>query len=104
MGEILRIANWTAGCLILYGNHTDGLVNVNGKHVDVRDGLAWGISRDTCYKYCGPELLQQVCADSIRRTNLLRLMTWCGFDLAQAIMLTRFAIDFQFQALCTSFH
>ena len=67
MGEVYRVANWTAGCLELYGdNNTYGLVSRIGKPVYVRDDLAWGISRDACYRYCGPELLQQVCTESVR--------------------------------------
>lgn len=66
MGELYRTANWTAGCEWLYGNTTTfGLVDRLGIPVHVRDDHAWGISKDACYQFCGPEKLQQVCLESI---------------------------------------
>lgn len=107
LAEVYRTANWTQGCIELYGNTTiDGLVDRIGHPVDVRDGLAWGISRDACYKYCGPDLLQQVSMPRLHLQNgpSHAAPLFPAFDSAQTIMLTKPAIDFHVQALCTSFY
>lgn len=51
MGEAMRS----------FSNITEGLVDQDGKPMDVFNSTTtWGITRETCYKYCGPSKLQQV--------------------------------------------
>lgn len=58
---ITQAADWTQGCKALYGNRTEGLMDQYGNLMTVFDNVAtWGISIETCYKYCGADKLQQV--------------------------------------------
>lgn len=58
---VYQVANWQTGCKFLYGNSTEGLVDGFGNAMTAFDNVAtWGITIDTCYKYCGVDKLQQV--------------------------------------------
>lgn len=55
----MREAKWSLGDDGL--NRTDGLVDQYGKYMAAFDNTTtWGITRETCYKYCGPSKLRQV--------------------------------------------
>ena len=60
---------WEDGCKELFlnqttwlpGNITDGLIDQYGHPMDRYDSQkTWGITRETCYKYCGPSKLHEV--------------------------------------------
>lgn len=72
---IYQVPNWQTGCKFLYGNRTEGLVDGFGNPMTAFDNVTtWGIAIDTCYKYCGPDKLQQVhgltCRIVLRRQDM----------------------------------
>lgn len=58
---VYHASSWQTGCQFLYGNRTEGLVDGFGNSMQAFDNVnTWGIAINTCYKYCGPDKLQQV--------------------------------------------
>jgi hypothetical protein len=65
------VSDWDAACatIITNGDNTTGLVGQYGNLMLELNNFTWGITKETCYQYCGKDKIYQVnavylCANS----------------------------------------
>lgn len=88
-------------------NRTDGLVDLHGYPMYAFDNTTtWGITRETCYKYCGPSKLRQVGYVNVEWFSCLDLVFL--FSKTQRSMATKsmklIVPGVRFRNFCFGFH
>jgi hypothetical protein len=58
----MPVADWSDTCaaIIINNNVSTGLVDQFGNPMPTFTNLTWGITRGTCYQYCGKDKIYQV--------------------------------------------